>query len=343
MRVLILRFFRLFPLLIALGIPVWAQSCPVSVTPSSFALVANGGAGQQLDTIANGGSGTISVSAPMPNCSWQAISFSPWITIDNGGSGSGNGFLIYSVGVNTGAMRTGTLTVNGSIVTVAQAGLADSRITDNSVFVANLYRDILGREPDATGLSFWLGHLIAGDMTRTQVAYNFFMSSEFQARGFFLIASYIGVLGRDPDFAGWQYYRNAMAQGLTQLQVVQQLAQFTEFRLIYSSLDNMGFVQRSYQNIFGKDPDPMWVMNYTNQLNSGAMNQAQVLLAMLTSTDYMNKVSNRALATLLYLGFLRRSTDPNGMAFWWNELNTGVTPQVVLNGFITSPEYVGRF
>jgi len=342
MRLLILPTIRLCAL-IAVGIPVWAQSCLVSVAPTSFGLVANGGAGQQLDTIANGGSGTISVSTPTSNCTWQAISFSPWITIENGGSGNGNGFLIYSVGVNPGAMRMGTLTVNGAIVTLTQAGLADSRITDNTVFIANLYRDILGREPDPNGLSFWLGHLIAGDMTRTQVAYNFFMSPEFQTRGFFLIASYVGVLGRDPDFAGWQYYRNAMAQGLTQLQVVQQLTQFTEFRIIYGALDNQGFVQRSYQNMFGKDPDPAWVSNYTMQLNAGTINQAQVLLAIVTSSDYITKINNRALATLLYLGFLRRSTDPNGMAFWWNQLNAGSPPQVVLNGFITSPEYVGRF
>ena len=342
MRALILRIIRL-SVLVAVGIPIWAQSCPVSVSPTSFGLVANGGSGQQFDSIANGGSGTISVTASAPTCNWQAISFSPWITIDNGGNGTGNGFVIYSVGPNPGAMRTGTLTINGAIVTLTQAGLADSRINDNSVFVAYLYRDILGREPDQSGLSFWLGHLIAGDMTRQQVAYNFFMSSEFQSKGFFLIASYIAVLGRDPDFAGWEYYRTAMTAGLTQLQILQQLVQFTEFHIVYGSLDNQGFVQRSYQNIFGQDPDPMWVSNYTAQLNAGTMTQAQVLLAIVTSSNYQAKISNRALATLLYLGFLRRSTDPLGMAFWWSELNSGVPPQVVLNGFIVSPEYVGRF
>jgi subtilisin-like proprotein convertase family protein len=46
-----------------------------------------------------------------------------WITITSGSSGTGNGTVNYSVAANTGAnSRTGTITVNGQVHTVTQAG-----------------------------------------------------------------------------------------------------------------------------------------------------------------------------------------------------------------------------
>ena len=54
-------------------------------------------------------------------CSWTAASNASWITVTSGSSGSGNGTVGYSVAANTGAARTGTLTVAGSTFTVSQA------------------------------------------------------------------------------------------------------------------------------------------------------------------------------------------------------------------------------
>ena len=50
-----------------------------------------------------------------------------------------------------------------------------------------------------------------------------------------------------------------------------------------------------------------------------------------------------ALATLLYMGFLRRSPEPAGAAYWTSALDAGAPPDAVLNTFITSTEYLARF
>jgi hypothetical protein len=47
----------------------------------------------------------------------------PWITITDGATGIGPGKVDYMVQPNTGAARVGTITLQGKIFTVNQAGI----------------------------------------------------------------------------------------------------------------------------------------------------------------------------------------------------------------------------
>jgi BACON domain-containing protein/all-beta uncharacterized protein len=84
------------------------SSCTYSVTPTSFSVPATGTTSALSVT-----SGT--------SCSWTAVSNVPWITITSGASGSGIGGVSFVVSANTGAARTGTVTVAGKTVTFSQA------------------------------------------------------------------------------------------------------------------------------------------------------------------------------------------------------------------------------
>jgi len=84
------------------------SSCTYAISPTSASVPASGG------------SGTVSVTT-QTGCSWTASSNASWITISSGASGSGNGSVAYSVAANTGAARTGTLTIAGQTFTVNQA------------------------------------------------------------------------------------------------------------------------------------------------------------------------------------------------------------------------------
>ncbi|MDQ3011874.1 MAG: putative Ig domain-containing protein [Acidobacteriota bacterium] len=53
-------------------------------------------------------------------CGWTAASNAPWITINSGTTGSGNGTVAYTVAANTGTLRTGTITIAGQIFIVTQ-------------------------------------------------------------------------------------------------------------------------------------------------------------------------------------------------------------------------------
>jgi len=88
------------------------QTCAVSINPTSQSVGAAGITGL-----------SVTVTAPS-GCSRPATSNATWITVTNGASGSGNGTVTLTVAANTGAARTGTVTIGGQTFTVNQAAAA---------------------------------------------------------------------------------------------------------------------------------------------------------------------------------------------------------------------------
>ena len=71
-----------------------------------------------------GGGGQIEVTA-LPGVLWRAISNDPWITINDGKTGTGSGVVSFTVNANAGAdSRTGSLTIAGRTVKITQPGTA---------------------------------------------------------------------------------------------------------------------------------------------------------------------------------------------------------------------------
>ncbi|HTF37712.1 MAG TPA: BACON domain-containing carbohydrate-binding protein [Blastocatellia bacterium] len=87
-----------------------AVACSYSISPTS----------QSFKTPGAGG-GTINVTAT-GECGWVATSRAGWITITSGTHGVGSGTVNYTVAVNPGGTRTGTITVAGQVFTVKQKG-----------------------------------------------------------------------------------------------------------------------------------------------------------------------------------------------------------------------------
>lgn len=84
------------------------SNCNYGLSPTSTNLTVNGGTGSVAVTTGVG-------------CTWTAVSNVGWITITGGNSGTGSGTVSYTVAVNSGPTRAGTLTVAGQTVTVTQA------------------------------------------------------------------------------------------------------------------------------------------------------------------------------------------------------------------------------
>jgi len=69
---------------------------------------------------ATGGTGNVSVNTTS-GCTWSATSSESWLTVVNGGSGTGNGVIVYQVAANTtGQARSATLSIRGQTFTVKQ-------------------------------------------------------------------------------------------------------------------------------------------------------------------------------------------------------------------------------
>jgi hypothetical protein len=101
--------------------------------PGRQVQVTNGGGGggcsyaiqptsQAFDYLGGAGAVTVSASA---GCAWTATSHNDWLTITAGASGTGPGTVTYTVSSNSGAKRTGTLTVAGQTHTVSQTAKSD--------------------------------------------------------------------------------------------------------------------------------------------------------------------------------------------------------------------------
>jgi len=82
-------------------------ACTVAIAPTS------------QNVAVAGGSGTVAVTT-QGGCRWTAMSNAPWLTLATGDSGTGNGSVTFNVAANTGATRSGTLTIGGNAFTVSQ-------------------------------------------------------------------------------------------------------------------------------------------------------------------------------------------------------------------------------
>jgi hypothetical protein len=70
-----------------------------------------------------GGQGTAITVTTGASCAWTAASNDAWLQIISGISGTGNGSVSFTVGVNLAGPRTGTMTIAGQRVTINQAAV----------------------------------------------------------------------------------------------------------------------------------------------------------------------------------------------------------------------------
>ena len=88
-----------------------ASGCTYSVAPAA------------IPAAAVGGPATFNVTTSGPGCTWTVTTDVTWITITGAASGTGSGAVNFTVQANPGAARTGTINVQGQVVTVTQSGI----------------------------------------------------------------------------------------------------------------------------------------------------------------------------------------------------------------------------
>lgn len=94
--------------------------------------------------------------------------------------------------------------------------------------VANLYQAVFGRTADAGGLDFWFEQADKG-MSVKAIAQGFLSSSEYQGAGQsnaqFVDALYHGLMGRNADASGAQFWVDALGHGVSRADVVAAFAE----------------------------------------------------------------------------------------------------------------------
>ncbi len=181
----------------------------------------------------------------------------------------------------------------------------------NNAFVSQIYTNVLGRAPDASGLAYWTGNLDTGTSSRAVTLAAISESPENVARTAGSVASglwvesetaasvarlYDTTFARLPDASGLQYWLKSIAAGTDTISTV--AAHFVvspEFVAKYGTLDNMGFVKALYTNTLHRPGDGTGVAYWVNSLAQGAT-RANIVLNFSESLEHQTNTAENVIS-----------------------------------------------
>lgn len=247
---------------------------------------------------------------------------------------------------------------------VLLAAPTSTPIDNPSLFVTQQYRDMLDREPDATGLAYWTNEITrcGGDPVcvadhRVDVAAAFFVEQEFQQTGAYIYRVYAAALARRPSYVEFVADHNQVTGGLNldsdKTFLVEGFVQRQEFLIRYPvSTGGAAYIDSlltTLKNSYGADiaSQRTTLLNQYNQCGQTATQtqcRAKTLRTVAEDQLFSQAVYNRTFVSMQYFGYLRRGPDQQGFDFWLNVLNSQPNNyRGMVCAFITSAEYQLRF
>jgi subtilisin family serine protease len=266
-------------------------------------------------------------------------------------------FTVTLSGVNGANLGTSVETV--TIVDNDAAQANQNPIDDIPFFVTQQYIDFLGRLPDTVGFNNWVATLNGcpnggfgendnPNCDRVHVSAGFFLSTEFQGRGYFAYRFYEVAVDRRPTYA--EFVPDMALVGgpqspdsevLSKASYTEAWTQRPEFKGRYDALSNSAYVDALETNA------EIAVANkaaLVAALNNGQMSRGEVLRNIVESQPVFDRFFNRAFVAMQYFGYLRRDPDTVGFNNWLNTLNADPSNfRHMIFGFLFSTEYRQRF
>ena len=281
------------------------------------------------------------------------------IPIVNDALVEGNETFQLTVSNPMGATLVGPTTVTVTIIDNDSAPAAQNPIDDIGFFVTQQYIDFLGRLPDTIGFQNWVATLQGcpnggfgendnPNCDRVHVSAGFFLSPEFQGRGYFAYRFYEVALDRRPTYAEFVPDmalvggpQSPDSEALSKAAYTDAWMQRPEFKARYDSLSNTAYVNALETNAEVTVTNKQTLID---SLNGGQMNRGQVLRNIVESQPVADRFFNRAFVAMQYFGYLRRDPDTIGFQNWLNTLNADPSNfRHMIFGFLFSTEYRQRF
>ena len=236
--------------------------------------------------------------------------------------------------------------------------------------VNHLYRSILHREADAAGLYYWGGRADYLDGIRVgldQAAYGmavaFYTSAEYGLATRddvqFVTDLYHAFCDREPDAPGLAFWTAQLAAGLPREVAIAHFAYSPEFTAVRNALapGNLPYapfalVSDFYRGFLARLPDDdgllYWAPGFGNNppcwlpspMPQGA---EEISRSFVDSPEYAARArSDAEFVGDLYLAFLTRGGDLQGVRYWIDRLAAGATRDEVRAAFLASPEVQAR-
>jgi hypothetical protein len=102
---------------------------------------------------------------------------------------------------------------------------------DDGAFVDLVYWNVLGRAPEASGRSYWIGQLGAG-LSRGALMIGFSESAEYRLQSYAEVQvtmMYVGLLRRSPEQGGFAFWVPALETGGSVLPLIDGFLLSTEY------------------------------------------------------------------------------------------------------------------
>jgi len=131
------------------------------------------------------------------------------------------------------ALITFLATSFGGLLLTPGASAATSDTGEVKAFVTRFYEECLDRQPDTTGLNYWVNLLVTRQKTGADVAQGFIYSNEFQAKNVsddkYLDVLYQAFFNRQADSTGLAYWQDNLDDGVSRLNVLAGFVNSNEF------------------------------------------------------------------------------------------------------------------
>jgi hypothetical protein len=217
-----------------------------------------------------------------------------------------------------------------------------------AAFVARLYQDVLGRAPDAAGLTGWAGflHQQCDANGLRAVANGFFDSVEFRRRPVTLsglvTGLYRALLAREPEAAGLEYWVDVLRQD--RLVLAKSLVESADFgKLLPDRKDRLAVktaVDWFYGVFASRVPAPSESAGWIDYIVATGDVEGAVAV-FVTSTEFEQRAETFGdTVLLLYDGILRRGPDLTGLDYWAAVLQSSLLS--VNDRFLSSTEFQAR-
>lgn len=228
-------------------------------------------------------------------------------------------------------------------------------------FVVRLYKEILERDADISGLREWSEVLKSGREQGAKVAQGFVDSDEFKKRNLsddaYIRALYRIFFDREADSPGLAAWKKVLDSGLSRMHVFRGFAESDEFTEIcdrygivrgFADLkaprdQNEGvtkYIVRNYRLCLGREADERGLNDWCDAVLSGRNTAKEAAYGFVFSQEFLKKnLSDEEYIRVLYQVFMDREADGPGLSAWKKVLNEGKSREHVFDGFADSIEF----
>ncbi len=217
--------------------------------------------------------------------------------------------------------------------------------------VARLYNAYFDRDPDSSGMAYWLGQRAAGTSLES-MSQTFAASPEFAAKygnlsnADFVNLVYTEVIGRQADAEGFNYWLGLLNSGMSRGTMMIGFSEAPEYINQTGTVAPQSSVEaglyRLYLAYFLRSPDSSGFGYWLGQANAGASLET-ISAQFATSPEFVGQygsLSNDDFVQLVYRNVLTREPEANGQSYWVGQLDASASRGDVMVGFSNSAEFL---